>query len=60
MRTKWSVVELKEGYTSAMCQCYNLQQLTFGTFVAKMRLPYGQGMWPAWWLLGNGNKYKLW
>jgi beta-glucanase (GH16 family) len=55
-----SIVALKEGYTSAMLQSYNLQEFTFGTFAAKMRLPYGQGMWPAWWLLGNGDKYKLW
>ncbi len=23
-------------------------------------MPYGQGLWPAWWIVGNGEKYKLW
>jgi beta-glucanase (GH16 family) len=31
----------------------NLQEFTFVVWAAKIRLPYGQGMWLAWWLLGN-------
>ena len=54
-----TIVALKEGYTSAMLTSQNLQEFTFGIFAAKIRLPYGQGMWPAWWLLGNGDKYNL-
>jgi beta-glucanase (GH16 family) len=38
----------------------DLQEFSFGTWAAKIRLPYEQGMWPAWWLLRNGEKYKLW
>jgi beta-glucanase (GH16 family) len=54
------IVALKEGLTSAMLTSKDLQELTFGTWAAKIRLPYGQGMWPVWWLLRNEEKYKLW
>jgi beta-glucanase (GH16 family) len=55
-----TIVALKEGLTSGMLASKNLQDFTFGVWAAKIRLPYGQGMWPAWWLLGNGDKYNLW
>jgi beta-glucanase (GH16 family) len=54
------IVAQKEAYTSAMLRGQNLQEFTFGVFAAKIRMPYGQGMWPAWWIVGNGQKYKLW
>jgi beta-glucanase (GH16 family) len=46
-------------YTSADLHSQNLQEFTFGIFAAKIRLPYGKGMWPAWWLHGNDHKYNL-
>jgi len=42
-----------------MLHSQNLQEFTFGVFAAKIQLPYGKGMWPAWWLLGDGDKYNL-
>ena len=37
-----------------------LQEFTFGKWAAKIRVPYGKGMWPAWWLVGNAwLKYQL-
>ena len=54
-----TIAALREGYTSAMLTSKNLQEFTFGIWAAKIRLPYGQGMWPAWWLVGNGDKYGL-
>lgn len=55
-----TVVAEKEGYLSAMLSSVYLQQFTFGKFAAKIRLPYGKGMWPAWWLVGNAwDAYKL-
>ncbi len=48
-----------EGYTSAMLHSQFLQEFTFGIFAAKIRLPYGQSMWPAWWMQGNGVQYGL-
>jgi beta-glucanase (GH16 family) len=54
-----TIVALKEGYTSAMLTSEYLQEFTFGIWAAKIRLPYGQGMWPSWWLVGNADKYGL-
>jgi len=56
---KLTIVAIKEGYQSAMLSSMNLQEFTFGVWAAKIRLPYGQGMWPAWWLVGNGRNYSL-
>jgi beta-glucanase (GH16 family) len=53
------IVAIKEGYTSGMLSSQNLQEFTFGIFAAKIRLPYGKGMWPAWWLRGDDHRYNL-
>jgi len=58
-KSQLTIVALKEGYTSAMLHSQFLQEFTFGIFAAKIRLPYGQGMWPAWWMVGNALKYSL-
>ena len=42
-------------HTSARIQTKNKFQTQFGRFEARMRLPNGQGMWPAFWLLGDDN-----
>ncbi|WP_422613558.1 glycoside hydrolase family 16 protein [Aestuariivivens sediminicola] len=42
-------------YTSARLLTKGKFQQTFGRFEARMRLPYGQGIWPAFWLLGDDN-----
>ncbi len=36
-----------------------LREFIFRIFAAKVRLPYGQNMWPAWWMQWNGLKYGL-
>jgi beta-glucanase (GH16 family) len=54
-----TLVAMQEGYMSAMLRSEYLQEFTFGMFAAKIRLPYGQSMWPAWWLKGNGDTYNL-
>ena len=54
-----TIVAMKEGYQSAMLSSMTLQEFTFGVWAAKIRLPHGQGMWPAWWLVGNGRNYSL-
>ncbi|CAF3993386.1 unnamed protein product [Adineta steineri] len=40
-------------YPSAMITSAGLQQFTYGKFAAKLVAPYGKGLWPAFWLLGN-------
>ena len=54
-----TITVLKEPCTSARLISHDLREFTFGIFAAKMRLLYGQGMYPSWWLLGNGDKYQL-
>jgi beta-glucanase (GH16 family) len=33
---------------------------TYGRFEARIKIPYGQGMWPAFWMLGNDIDTKGW
>jgi beta-glucanase (GH16 family) len=54
-----TIVAHKESLTSAFLTSQNIQEFTFGVWAAKIRLPYSQGMWPAWWLVGNGKNYSL-
>lgn len=39
-------------YTSARIKSYPSKGFQYGYFAAKMRTPKGQGIWPAWWMLG--------
>ncbi|MFD1062247.1 family 16 glycosylhydrolase [Winogradskyella litorisediminis] len=40
-------------YTSARLLTRGKFQQKYGRFEARIRLPYGQGIWPAFWLLGD-------
>ena len=42
-------------YTSARIQTKGKFQQQYGRFEARIRMPFGQGMWPAFWLLGDDN-----
>lgn len=39
-------------YTSARIVTRDLVEFTYGRVEARIKLPYGQGIWPAFWLLG--------
>ena len=39
-------------YTSARILTKGKLEQTYGRFEARIRLPYGQGIWPAFWMLG--------
>jgi len=39
-------------YTSARLKTQGLAQWTYGRVEARMKLPFGQGIWPAFWMLG--------
>jgi beta-glucanase (GH16 family) len=39
-------------YTSTRLKTKGLFAQTYGRFEARIRIPHGQGMWPAFWMLG--------
>jgi len=49
-----ALAESYEGraYTSARIKTAGLFEQRYGRFEARMKLPWGQGIWPAFWLLG--------
>ncbi len=47
-------------YTSARMITKGKFDQTYGRFEARMRLPYGQGMWPAFWMLGADIDSNPW
>jgi len=40
-------------YTSARMNTQGIFEQKYGRFEARIQLPTGQGMWPAFWILGN-------
>ena len=40
-------------FTSARLKTQNLFSQAYGRFEARIKIPAGQGIWPAFWLLGN-------
>ncbi len=47
-------------YTSARLVTRGLFEQAYGRFEARIRLPYGKGLWPAFWLLGNDCDQNIW
>ncbi len=47
-------------YTSARLRTINKGDWTYGRFEARMKLPIGQGMWPAFWMLPTDEAYGFW
>lgn len=41
------------GYTSARLLTKKKFTQTYGRFEARLKVPYGQGIWPAFWMLGD-------
>ncbi len=39
-------------YTSARINSANKQTFKYGKIAARIKLPYGEGIWPAFWMLG--------
>ena len=42
-------------YTSAKILTREIFETTYGRFEARIQLPWGQGIWPAFWLLGDDS-----
>ena len=47
-------------YTSARIKTENLFSKKYGRFEARMKLPLGRGMWPAFWMLGSNFSEVGW
>ena len=48
------------GYTSARIKSKNLFEQKYGRFEARMKLPLGKGIWPAFWMLGSNFDQVGW
>jgi beta-glucanase (GH16 family) len=47
-------------YTSARLKTQNLFTQAYGRFEARIKIPKGQGIWPAFWMLGNDISQNGW
>lgn len=47
-------------YTSARITTEGKREFTYGRFEARIKLPVGQGIWPAFWLLGANIRQVSW
>ena len=48
------------GFTSARIKTENLFSQKYGRFEARMKMPLGQGTWPAFWMLGSNFSNVGW
>jgi len=48
------------GHSSARLRTLNRGDFRFGRVEARMRLPFGQGLWPAFWMLPTDSVYGGW
>ncbi len=51
---------MASGYTSARINTAGKFEQEYGRFEARIQLPWGQGLWPAFWLLGNNIDEVSW
>jgi beta-glucanase (GH16 family) len=63
--TVLSLTAIKENYsgksyTSGRINTQNKFSFKYGRIESRMKLPYGQGMWPAFWMLGNSISTVGW
>lgn len=47
-------------YTSARIKTQGLKNFTYGKIEARIKLPSGQGIWPAFWMLGSNINTAYW
>ncbi len=47
-------------FTSARIKTQGIFDQKYGKFEARLKTPYGQGLWPAFWLLGNNINEVSW
>jgi beta-glucanase (GH16 family) len=53
-------IKTSDGYTSARLKTQGLYSVAYGRIAARLKLPKGQGIWPAFWMLGDDIKTAGW
>jgi beta-glucanase (GH16 family) len=51
---------IARGYTSARIKTQGLFAQAYGRFEARIKIPQGQGIWPAFWMMGNDLSNAGW
>ena len=51
---------ITRNYTSARLKTQTLFTQAYGRFEARIKIPKGQGIWPAFWMLGNDIRTVGW
>lgn len=51
---------LGSGYTSARILTKGKYEKKYGRLEARIKLPYGKGLWPAFWMLGADSDTVIW
>lgn len=49
-----------KAYTSARIRTKNLADFSYGRFEARIKLPAGAGLWPAFWMLSTNEPFGGW
>lgn len=48
------------GYTSGRVETRRKAAFGYGTLIARIKMPAGQGLWPAFWLIGADEEHNPW
>ena len=57
---KLQAVKTDSGYLSGRVQTKNKANFGYGTLTARIKMPSGQGLWPAFWLVGADEDTNPW
>lgn len=57
---KITAIKNTDGFTSARIKTLGKFEQQYGRFEARMKLPYGTGYWPAFWMLGADIETNPW
>jgi len=52
--------QITQSYTSGKVRTVGLADWKYGRFEARMKLPQGQGTWPAFWMMPADSVYGTW